>query len=227
VEGLDALTHATLGRTSRWRSLLASRPTGSTVRRVPPAPCRQVSARPGPVASWQSASPCRIDVAIVDLAGQSVRDPGDVLGSHPRGMKRTGGHRVYRDDQQRPSREGPALEGLFRILSGSPLGRFVPADVVTDLRRATNVQHHRRTEPSATNPAKTRSPQYQRNLAVTSAANDDWETFTRQGSLVRSQYRPPRILIYSWVSSRPPERRVRYASELAAPTSVLSTKPGP
>ena len=106
-KGWTRFTHATLGRTSRWRSLLASRPTGSTVRRVPPAPCRQVSARPGPVASWQSASPCRIDVAIVDLAGQSVRDPGDVLGSHPRGMKRTGGHRVYRDDQQRPSREGP------------------------------------------------------------------------------------------------------------------------
>jgi hypothetical protein len=66
----------------------------------------------------------------------------------------------------------------------------VPAEVVSDLRRATSVQHHRRTEPSATNLANARSPQYQRTLAVTNTANDGWETFTRQGSLVRSQYRP-------------------------------------
>jgi hypothetical protein len=41
------------------------------------------------------------------------------------------------------------------------------------------VQHHRRTEPSATNAANGRSAQYQRNLAVTSTANDAWKTFTQ------------------------------------------------
>jgi hypothetical protein len=41
------------------------------------------------------------------------------------------------------------------------------------------VQHHGRTEPSATNAANARRPQYQRNLAVTSTANDGWKTFTR------------------------------------------------
>jgi hypothetical protein len=42
------------------------------------------------------------------------------------------------------------------------------------------VQHHRRTEPSATNAANARSRQNQRNLAVTSTANDGWKTFTQQ-----------------------------------------------
>ena len=64
-------------------------------------------------------------------------------------------------------------------------------EVVSDLRRATGVKHDRRTEPSATNTANAGSPKYQLNLAVTSTANDGWKTFTRQGSLVRSQYRPP------------------------------------
>jgi len=63
-------------------------------------------------------------------------------------------------------------------------------EVVSDLRRATGVKHDRRTEPSATNTANAGSPKYQLNLAVTSTANDGWKTFTRQGSLVRSQYRP-------------------------------------
>jgi hypothetical protein len=72
-------------------------------------------------------------------------------------------------------------------------------EVVSDLRRATGVQHHGRTEPSATNAANARSPQHQRNLAVTNTANDDRKTFTRQGSLVRSQYRPPRFLIYIYI----------------------------
>jgi len=63
-------------------------------------------------------------------------------------------------------------------------------EVVSDLRRATGVKHDRRTERSAINTANADSPKYQRNLAVTSTANDGWKTFTRQGSLDRSQYRP-------------------------------------
>jgi phenylpropionate dioxygenase-like ring-hydroxylating dioxygenase large terminal subunit len=51
--------------------------------------------------------------------------------------------------------------------------------VVSDLRCATGVQHHRRTQPSATNPANARSPQNQQNLAVTSTANDGRKTFTQ------------------------------------------------
>ena len=58
--------------------------------------------------------------------------------------------------------------------------------MVSYLRRATGVQHHRRTEPSATNAANACSPQNQRNRAVTSTANDGRKTFTQQGSLVRS-----------------------------------------
>ena len=88
---------------------------------------------------------------------------------------------VNSDDQQRPGREGPG-EGLVRILLGPALAVSVRAEVVSDLRRATSVQHHRRTEPSATNAANARSPQNQRNLALTSTANDGWKTFTRQGS---------------------------------------------
>jgi hypothetical protein len=89
--------------------------------------------------------------------------------------------------------EGPGARGLFPDFCWVPhWAASVPAEVVSDLRRATSVQHHRRTEPSATNLANARSPQYQRTLAVTNTANDGWKTFTRQGSLVRSQYRPPR-----------------------------------
>jgi hypothetical protein len=53
-------------------------------------------------------------------------------------------------------------------------------EVVSDLRRATAVHHDRRPEPSATNTANAGSPKYQRNVAVTSTANDGWKTFTQQ-----------------------------------------------
>ena len=96
-----------------------------------------------------------------------------------------------RNDQQRPGREGPRSTDASGFCWGPHWPASVGAEVVSDLRRATCVQHHGRTEPSATNAANARRPQYQRNLAVTSTANDGWKTFTRQGSLVRSQYRPP------------------------------------
>jgi hypothetical protein len=83
------------------------------------------------------------------------------------------------NDQQRPGREGPGIRGTLPDLVGSSMGRFFRAEVVSDLRRATGVQHPRRNEPSATNAAKARSPQYQRNLAVTGTANDGWKTFTQ------------------------------------------------
>jgi len=54
--------------------------------------------------------------------------------------------------------------------------------VVSDLRPATGVQHHSRTELSATNAANAGRSQDQRNLAVTSTANDGRKTFTRHGS---------------------------------------------
>jgi len=113
--------------------------------------------------------------------------------SRPRGSAlRAVVDRAARTTNRRQVGKAPALEGLFGILLGPALAASVRAEVVSDLRRATSVQHHRRTEPSATNAANARSPQNQRNLAVTSTANDGWKTFTRQGSLVRSQYRPPR-----------------------------------
>jgi len=60
--------------------------------------------------------------------------------------------------------------------------RPVRVAVVRDLRRATGVQHHRRTEPSATNAAYARSLRYQRKLAVTSPSQRSVETFTRKRS---------------------------------------------
>jgi hypothetical protein len=135
--------------------------------------------------------------------------------AHPRG---TGDHRAT---HHRPGGgSAPRGTGLNVVMTGRDIVAARRTEVVSDLRRATGVQHHGRTEPSATNAANARSPQHQRNLAVTNTANDDRKTLTRQGSLVRSQYRPPRFLIYIWVSSRSPETRVRYASELAAPAGV-------
>jgi len=54
-------------------------------------------------------------------------------------------------------------------------------EVVSDLRRATGVKHDRRTERSAINTANAGSPKYQRNLAVTSTANDGWKPSHARG----------------------------------------------
>src|SRR6478735_7495197 len=83
----------------------------------------------------------------------------------------------------------PATQARAQLVAGrkvvdEPIERLperrasVRAEVVSDLRRATGVQHHRRTEPSATNAANGRSAQYQRNPAVTTTANDAWKAFT-------------------------------------------------
>ena len=109
------------------------------------------------------------------------------IGAAPRAVIDRGARMTNRGQQ----RKAPPREELFRIGWVQQSAASVRAEVVSDLRRATCVQHHGRTEPSATNAANARRPQYQRNLAVTSTANDGWKTFTRQGSLVRSQYRPP------------------------------------
>jgi hypothetical protein len=76
----------------------------------------------------------------------------------------------------------------------SATGRSVPADVVRIFGRATDVQHHRRIEPSATNAANAGRRQYQRNLPVTSTANDARKTFSRQWAQVRSLHRPPAVV---------------------------------
>src|SRR6185437_2038226 len=107
------------------------------------------------------------------------------MGPHPRWVNRLVVIEVYRDDQHTRSREGPGARGLLRILLGPALAASVRAEVVSDLRRATSVQHHRRTEPSANQRYQRRYAQNQRNLAVTNTANHGWKTFTRPGSLVR------------------------------------------
>jgi hypothetical protein len=124
--------------------------------------------------------------------------------SRPRGSAlRAVVDRAARTTNRRQVGKAPALEGLFGILLGPALAASVRAEVVSDLRRATSVQHHRRTEPSATNAANARSPQNQRNLAVTSTANDGWKTFTRQGAQVRSLHRPPAVVSSAHVRQRP------------------------
>jgi len=104
------------------------------------------------------------------------------IGAAPRAVIDRGARMTNRGQQ----RKAPPLEELFRIGWVQQSAASVRAEVVSDLRRATCVQHHGRTEPSATNAANARRPQYQRNLAVTSTANDGWKTFTHQGSRVRS-----------------------------------------
>ena len=69
--------------------------------------------------------------------------------------------------------------GLSAAMTCRDIVAALRTEVVSDLRCATNVQHHRRTEPSATNAANARSPPHQRNLAVTSTANDGRKTFTQ------------------------------------------------
>jgi hypothetical protein len=103
------------------------------------------------------------------------------IGAAPRAVIDRGARMTNRGQQ----RKAPPLEELFRIGWVQQSAASVRAEVVSDLRRATCVQHHGRTEPSATNAANASRPQYQRNLAVTSTANDGWKTFTRPGSLVR------------------------------------------
>jgi hypothetical protein len=76
--------------------------------------------------------------------------------------------------------DGLGLGSAVLIRLGPALGRASVG--VSDPRRATCVQHHRRTEPSATNAANAGRPQDHRNRAVTSTANDGRKTFTRQGA---------------------------------------------
>jgi len=104
--------------------------------------------------------------------------------------------------------------GLNVVMTGRDIVAALRTEAVSDLRRATHrtVRNQRR---------NVRSPQHQRNLAVTDTANDDRKTFTRQGCRFdpasptshRFRFRPPEC---TSVRQGPPESANQPLTERSA-----------